>query len=66
MKQFIVKEIPRTNLEISNFEMQEVDIPKPSSDEILVSTYICHPSMANNELSGPIVSMSLINYFRNL
>ena len=33
MKQFIVKEIPKTNLEISNFEMQEVDIPKPSSDE---------------------------------
>ena len=36
MKQFIVKEIPKTNLAISNFEMQEVNIPKPSLDEILV------------------------------
>ena len=37
----------------------EVLIPATvkTKDEIFFSTYICHPSMANNELSGPVVSL---------
>ena len=48
-----------------NLNYGELILKGKSKKEILISTYICHPSMANNELSGTIVSMALINYFQN-
>ena len=36
-----------------------------NSKEIFFSSYLCHPSMANNELSGPAVLSKLADYITN-
>lgn len=44
----------------------EIVIPGESGKEVFFSTYICHPSMANNECSGPALSAALAGYVSRL
>lgn len=39
--------------------LSEAVLPGEAPDEVLISTYTCHPSMANNELSGPLLAAFL-------
>jgi aminopeptidase-like protein len=42
----------------------EIILEGESKKEVLFSTNICHPSMANNELSGPAVLVGLVKFLQ--
>lgn len=55
-----------SSLEEGHLTYGELILPGETEDEIFFSTYLCHPSMANNELSGPCVQTELIKYLKAL
>ena len=44
----------------------EIIIPGESQKEIFLSTYTCHPSLANDNCSGPVVTTALAKYIKNM
>ena len=56
----------RSTLEPGSLTYGEMYFPGESEEEIFFSSYTCHPSMANNECSGPVVMTKLAEYIRNM
>lgn len=52
------------DLEPGHVEVGEVTIEGQTPREVLFSTYCCHPSLANNELSGPVLAAHLARLLR--
>jgi aminopeptidase-like protein len=67
------KKLPNGNFNVvikSKFKKGFLDldhaiIKGKNKKEIFFSSYVCHPSMANNELSGPVVLNALLKYIND-
>lgn len=44
----------------------EAVIPGDTDEELMFTSYTCHPSMANNECSGPVVLAALMRYVKSM
>ncbi len=65
MKDDIYEVLIDTELKKGFLNYGEIFIKGISRKEVFITTYICHPSMANNELSGPCLSIFLAKYIKS-
>lgn len=55
-----------STLEDGSLTYGELIVPGQTDDEILMTSYLCHPSMANDDLSGPVVLTELMKYVQQM
>lgn len=66
LKEGVYHGVIKSSLTDGVLDYAELIIPGDTDKEIFVTTYVCHPSMANNECSGPCVATALIKYIQSL
>jgi len=59
------KVIIDSDLKKGNLELSHAILKGNSKKEIFFSSYVCHPSMANNELSGPVLLNAIMLYLKS-
>lgn len=52
----------QSTLKAGHLTYGELILPGETDEEIFLSTYICHPSLANNEISGPVIAIWLAKW----
>ena len=62
LKKNYYKVLIDANFKKSALNYGEIYIKGKSKKEVFFSTYFCHPSMANNELSGPCIAIHLAKW----
>ena len=55
----------KSKLEPGSLTYGEFLIPGKSTDEILLTCYVCHPSMCNDNLSGIVLLTMIAKYIKN-
>ncbi len=53
-----------SSLDDGFLELSHAIIKGTTTEEIFFSSYVCHPSMANNELSGPVLLSAILDYVK--
>lgn len=56
----------KSSLRPGTLKLGEIKVPGKSKKEVLITTYTCHPSMANNEVSGIVVATMIANWLQSL
>jgi aminopeptidase-like protein len=62
----IYRAVIDSTLEPGSLTYGEWVLTGESDSEVFISTYVCHPSLANNELSGPVVAVALAQWLKSL